>query len=526
MSTKKLRVDIETLNEEERDALLRQRFGICPKKNGHSGIVSFQKALQEFKETWTQFLSYKENIEKIVKLTNAILVAHTPLASDNEPRIQYKINIPNLFKVITGVMAEFGTEKYIQRIGTKLENKELLLVPVETKCHHEHPPELPMNNHSQLESHLEPHLDMHPEAENHHKLDSECVMKGIVFFDDKVIKLNRGTKKMPSITIYKIQKYDKEKLGGLIVKFLKSIQEPLVLKEWDKELNDTLHLEKITQVIKKEHGIGNCVWVALKLFLYSSVYAIVYHSLLEIKAKELIAGKIAISIAEDIYKTFTLQDRSFSLYTYLRLHHLYSGEITYSAASSISERIEILEEAFKHIKKGDSTLDRELLLTIHAKSLNWLLADYLNKGELDAARLLLKKEKDNPSFKPLFYAARNNKLAIAEMLANDPASVNQLDENGNTPIMVAVIRGNIAICRILIKHKMKNQLNLELKNFQGDSALHIAIIHNKYEIAEYLLKQDKNLLEIENNQGKTPLKLAMELNSESLIKLLNKSSIK
>lgn len=118
---------------------------------------------------------------------------------------------------------------------------------------------------------------------------------------------------------------------------------------------------------------------------------------------------------------------------------------------------------------------------------------------------------------PLHCAAYTNAEAAISELLTDPnkAKVNPSNSTGQTPYAIAVHMDHVEAVKVLQSHQEK--LGIEKDN--GEGVLHICAIRNSYKVAmEYITSRD---LERENKDGKTPLQLAYEYNSNRVIKILS-----
>lgn len=98
------------------------------------------------------------------------------------------------------------------------------------------------------------------------------------------------------------------------------------------------------------------------------------------------------------------------------------------------------------------------------------------------------------------------------------SNINEKNDNGWTPLHIAASKGNIN----LIKGLLKNKANLTDVNNEGQTALHIAILNKKCAAAKVLLSEDN--LEIPDNQGNTPLHLCALTGAKDLAEaILNKN---
>ncbi len=245
-----------------------------PKPNDEE--LHYKVVLEELKKALKSFIEYQTNIDRLVHHIKLVTSQSESMISDAEIKVQYHINIKQLIQAVFTEVYLLGTEEYQEKIGQRLKNKQLVCIAVNTKT------ESDENNHS------------------------EYHIKGMVFFDEKILKVNRwNIQKNPTIILYKIQNFDDAKFEPIIKKMINSFNEPLEQHHWDKDLNQVLNLEKTNKIIKKEHAIGNCAWLTAKMTMYSIIFAIIFQSLKELGAREMVANKIAVTIAEFWYKLFT-----------------------------------------------------------------------------------------------------------------------------------------------------------------------------------------------------------------------------
>lgn len=482
-------------NESLRRIFLRHRFGVNENPNHNKVLhkneeLHFHLVLEELKKALVNFLGYQHNVDKLVHHIKNITSQPESIISDSDIKVQYHINIKQLIQAVIDETTALGTLEYLKKIPRRLKNKNLIGLGIKTMG--------------------DPAIDDSSE--------SECHIKGVVFFDEKLLKLNRfDIHKNPSIIIYKIQSFDQEKLEPILERLVKSFEVPLDHHDWDHGLNEELRLEKINKISKKEHAIGNCGWITAKMLVYSIVYAIIFQSLKELGAKDIVGNKIAIAIAEYWYKLFTVDDRNRSLYAYLTKH----GYKTTLEPISIANRVQMLKE-FLLNPPSNADYDKELLTIIYIKSLNWLLDEYLKVGDIGSAQELLMLEQENKLFNPLFFAARNDKVPIAELLGTKSRYVVASDENGNTPFLIASSKGNMDILKILVKHQKRNGLNIQAVNNAGETALHLAVINKRRETIDYLLSLAPELVLVLDKKGRAPKDIAIEHGSTEIEKTLQK----
>ncbi|PIR39349.1 MAG: hypothetical protein COV35_02195 [Alphaproteobacteria bacterium CG11_big_fil_rev_8_21_14_0_20_39_49] len=101
--------------------------------------------------------------------------------------------------------------------------------------------------------------------------------------------------------------------------------------------------------------------------------------------------------------------------------------------------------------------------------------------------------------------------AIIERLG----STEYRDKEGNTPLLYAVISGNMVPIKVLVG--MGSSVNV--RNNQGVSPLYIAVKDRNLELTEYLVKSGANP-EVITNNGKTLLMVAAENNDARMLNML------
>ena len=334
-----------------------------------------------------------------------------------------------------------------------------------------------------------------------------------------------SAQKIPGLRLYRIKPYNPENMSDIIDEFLHSFEHPLEIGTWDKKINALTHAEKIRHITKKEQAVGNASWLTCKLLAFAIIFAIIFKFCKSQGLRDLEIYPMALSIAESWYKLFIVDDRNRAVQDYLDLHNF----MTTLEPLSVVTRIQNIKAFLKTHHSQAFPADKDILNNIYLKSLNWLLADYLKKGDIGAAHALVDEEAENIAWNPLFYAARNGKVAIAELLASHVHYINGLDDQENTPLHWAAMFGRYDICKMFLRYKIKNKINIIAQNKEGDTPLHLAIRHNKLDVADLLIKEAKTLLgasaklfSIKNHQNETVLKMACEFGRiETIEKLLS-----
>lgn len=527
--------------------LLTHRFGLSLSHTSYKGILysleelPFDIALEELKRSFVDFMSTKEHIEKLLNILRYALIHKLNKFSLKDSNL--------IIQTITNILLEFYNPDYYSNITETLSNHKILLVPLKTVFSVDETVlknlQNNQNNHSKYdEAKYEEGNDKitHQESSRHRITNSEDTeqkpyfekIKAIVLFDDRLIKINGlGALKMPGLKIYRTKPYDIASLVSILDTYQHSFEKPLDAGQWDKSLNLVTQAEKLHHITKKEQSVGNGSWLTCKLLIFSVVFSTVYEFCQAQGLKDLEIDPIALSVAESWYKLFIVDDRNRAVHHYLEMHGFFETEQPLSVAG----RVDSLKNFLKYSRSSPATsstsstpstpstdkvpVDKEILVQISLKSLNWLLADYLKKGDIGEAHALVEQQSANKLWNPLFYAAKNGKNAIAEMLASNVHYMTDQEPNGNTPLHCAAARGNVEMCKIFLRYKAKNKIVVEAQNNKGETALHLAIKHNKLDVAELLIKADPTLLAIRNQQNQSALKLACDLgNTAAILRLL------
>ncbi len=121
---------------------------------------------------------------------------------------------------------------------------------------------------------------------------------------------------------------------------------------------------------------------------------------------------------------------------------------------------------------------------------------------------------DNNGFSPLILAAYRGNFEVAKYLITIVKDINYQSPEGSA-LMAAVMKNNIELIQLLIT---KNA-NLDLTNKSGVTAIMLAIQFEEIEIIKILLQYKANKL-LKDNEGKTAFEYAVNTNNETIIQLL------
>lgn len=119
--------------------------------------------------------------------------------------------------------------------------------------------------------------------------------------------------------------------------------------------------------------------------------------------------------------------------------------------------------------------------------------------------------------KSIFDIARNGSVAeVKELMKKDPNSINETNESGFSPLILACYRGNTEVAKFLIDHVK----DLNYKSQEGTALAGLSVKYNK-DLVTYLLSKNADP-NIADATGSTPLFWAVKFGNKELIELLVK----
>ncbi|XP_011496256.1 PREDICTED: ankyrin-1-like, partial [Ceratosolen solmsi marchali] len=189
-----------------------------------------------------------------------------------------------------------------------------------------------------------------------------------------------------------------------------------------------------------------------------------------------------------------------------------------------------------------------------------LLITALRKKRKEIAKILLKKgcriqkvPRTDTADTPLHYAVKMGDNEIANILLSKEASINVVDQNGETPLCLAMkrknyemvdlilsssnigvinstdtdefshfhiscIRNNVKVVENFLNHgiDMNGRVNFLAKQWPGYTPLHFAVYYHNLNVLKLLLKYNADVT-IKNAEGLTPLHLALRMHDDIII---------
>ena len=117
--------------------------------------------------------------------------------------------------------------------------------------------------------------------------------------------------------------------------------------------------------------------------------------------------------------------------------------------------------------------------------------------------------------KIIHWASAAGAIEVTKVLISTGADVNVKDINGTTPLHSAIINGKKAVAELLIE----NGAELNAVTSSGQTPLHCAVSGDLRELVELLLSSGAEI-NFRNKTGKKPLDIAMEIGNNRIINLL------
>lgn len=116
----------------------------------------------------------------------------------------------------------------------------------------------------------------------------------------------------------------------------------------------------------------------------------------------------------------------------------------------------------------------------------------------------------------IFEAVKNIDITSLNILLSEGADVDSINQDGETPLMIASEIGNMRMLNILLIHNP----DVNMKNQNGSTALMIAAENGQLYVADRLIQEGAKI-DIKNNRGETAVELAAKNGHKEVLELLN-----
>ena len=149
------------------------------------------------------------------------------------------------------------------------------------------------------------------------------------------------------------------------------------------------------------------------------------------------------------------------------------------------------------------------------------LSVVVQKQQLSLAVMLIQHQADanivdNEDRSVLHVAVDQNQDSMAKLLLDSGGNVNAADKKGQTPLMVAAEKGFPKVSNVLMNH---NDANINLKQLDGKTALHLAAWNDRRQVGEMLLQRGGKLDDTDM-KGWIPLMYAAKMGHTSMLHIL------
>eukprot|EP00795_Rhopilema_esculentum_P014080 gene14080-5067_t len=133
----------------------------------------------------------------------------------------------------------------------------------------------------------------------------------------------------------------------------------------------------------------------------------------------------------------------------------------------------------------------------------------------DCKELISKKDEENRS--PLHYAAESGCAEILKYIVERTMQLNKTNNFGEAPLHIAASLGHVDCIEILANDRNGESINF--RNREGQTPLHLAVIHNKPSVCLALLERNAAVDPIDSNNW-TPLQYASFYNNVEIVRIL------
>lgn len=119
---------------------------------------------------------------------------------------------------------------------------------------------------------------------------------------------------------------------------------------------------------------------------------------------------------------------------------------------------------------------------------------------------------------PLHLAVLMKQLEIVRLLLDNGANPEMFDHKGDTALHIACRSGNVTMVNEILKRRQSRPMqNLDFRNYDGQTCLHLAVVGGYKKIVDILLQSGADVNVGDGKSGATALHLAARANKEEIV---------
>ncbi|XP_015281361.1 PREDICTED: B-cell lymphoma 3 protein [Gekko japonicus] len=193
-------------------------------------------------------------------------------------------------------------------------------------------------------------------------------------------------------------------------------------------------------------------------------------------------------------------------------HHLLGVPTPYSLLYPLQTQLALdIATATKQDEDGDTPL--HIAVVQENLSVARRLVGLFQKGQRDLDAF------NNLRQTPLHLAVITGQPALVKLLLSHGASPMVLDRNGQTALHLACEHGSLRCLQEMLEGR-PSPLDLEARNFEGFTPLHVAVATSNHDVILTLLEHGADVDAVDIKSGRSPLLHAVENNNLEMVELL------
>lgn len=164
-------------------------------------------------------------------------------------------------------------------------------------------------------------------------------------------------------------------------------------------------------------------------------------------------------------------------------------------------------------------MDNRTLLYIPIKFGYNKILEMLVNSNIDNIGISLFEFADSNGNIPLNYCIQYNNVYALKLILDQTENYNIFNNEGYSPIHLAIINGNIEMCKIIFDKLTAFDIDIKAQ-ITGETPIHIAVSNNNIEITELLMNYNPNINLQDYDNHYTPLHFSVLNNNLKIAKIL------